>query len=327
MAKRSTKSKSKSTRSTSTGSQPVVAAGASSRTRVRREERKQQKRQQQQLMIIGAIIALAVVGAIIFFIVNQPADAPIPAGTLNRYDGIPQTVSEEGNPVLGNPDAPVRVEEFSSFACPSCEQFTEVNKDLIIQQVRAGVISFEFAPLPDFGSLRNGRGAARAALCAGEQGAFWEYHDILFDWHTRFGNTAFTQNRLESGAENLGLDVGRYNSCVTSDRVENLIQTSERESVERGVTGTPTVFVNGTAVADPYGGLAAAITSAYAASGLQAVPLGGGDEPDETVEPTAATEPEETDTPDETVAEETPEMTEEPVDAETTPEATEESGE
>lgn len=321
MTKRSSKSKSKTTRSASSGSSTPSAA-ATSRTRARREERKQQKRQQQQFLIIGAIVILAVIIGGVFLIVNQPASAPIPDGTLDRYNGIPQTVSEEGNPVLGNPDAPVRLKEFSSFACSSCEQFVDTNDDLILDQVKAGVISVEFSPLPNFGALRNGRGAARAALCAGEQGAFWEYHDVLFDWHTRFGNTAFTQNRLESGAENLGLDTGRFNSCVTSGRIEDLIQASESEATDRAIGGTPAVFVNGTAVADPYGALDEAISSAFAATGLPAIPLDLGEAIENTPEATEEMVPEETEAPDEAVIEETPEVTKEPTEADMTEEAT-----
>jgi len=63
--------------------------------------------------------------------------------------------------------------------------------------VREGVIAFEYIPLTT-GSIPNAVGASKAALCAGEQGAFFEYHDALFDWHSRYGMAWWLSTTLDS---------------------------------------------------------------------------------------------------------------------------------
>lgn len=303
-------------------------AGSSSRsrTRERRLERQRQKRQQRQITILLGIGAMAVVGVILFILINQPAEAPIPEGTLDRYEGIPQGRTEDGFAILGNPDAPVRLEEFSSFSCPGCAEFHESYTDIIKEQVSAGVISFTFIPMTT-GSIPNAAGAANSAICAGEQGAFFEYHDMLFDWHTRFGNQAFSQNRMSSGVENLGLNVGEYESCLGSSRPDDIMDAADQVANDRGVNATPTMFINGNAWAGT--DLEQDILSALAATGLSPVPLNTDDEPESAatpeVEATEETTEPEAETTEEAAATEDAEATEEPDDTATEVEATEEA--
>jgi protein-disulfide isomerase len=82
--------------------------------------------------------------------------------------------------------------------------------------------------------------AARAARCAGEQGKFWEYHRSLM---SRPGSLDVAG--LKSRAETLGIDVGRFGSCISSDRFDAAIEAELRQGSELGVTGTPAYFVNG----------------------------------------------------------------------------------
>src|SRR5690606_13276059 len=88
----------------------------------RKEERKKEKQRGQQLIIIGAVVLVAIFGAIIFALTSLPAEAPIP-DTLDRYDAFMTSTTDEGYPLLGNPDAPVSVYEYASFSCPGCADF------------------------------------------------------------------------------------------------------------------------------------------------------------------------------------------------------------
>ncbi len=224
--------------------------------KVRREEReKQRQRQQQQYLVIGLIIA-AVLVAGLFLISTRPADAPIPEGVTTAYEGLEIGVNDENFPRLGNADAPVQIEEFSSFSCPGCKQFHDDVFPAIVERVRAGHVAFTFVPMLT-GSIENAEGAARAALCAGEQGKFWEMHDVLFDWHGRFVNNAFTSNRLSSGAEALGLNMGDFNSCFSSEKITNIIGAGNA----KGIASTPTVRVNGQTVGLTAAEITAAIDS------------------------------------------------------------------
>ncbi|MFW5748931.1 MAG: thioredoxin domain-containing protein [Chloroflexota bacterium] len=287
----------------------TAAGGNKSRTARRREERKRQEQRRRMSMYAVILIIVAVVAVGLVVIINQPAAAPIPEGTSERYAGIPQGPDEDGFYVLGNPAAPVRVVEYSSFSCPACQMFYESAMDTLIQLVREGVISYTFIPRY-VGSYRNAEGAARAALCAGEQGEFFEFHDALFAWQTAYGNTAFSQNRLISGAEELGLDVGSFRDCLDSGRISEVISASNRVASDNGFVGAPITTVNGVQVETTVDALVTQVRSAQGNQPLVPLIPGTGDADD-------VTEPDEV-TPEATPdAEATPdtEATAEPEDA------------
>ena len=214
------------------------------RAQERREARKkQQQRQRLQVYAVGGIL-MVVVAIFVIILINQPAEAPIDDAILERYDGIPQSQSEEGFYILGNPAAPVRVVEYSSYSCPACQVFYENAMDDVIEFVRDGIISYMFVPR-FVGSFANAGGAAQAAFCAGEQGRYFEMHDALFNWQTAYGNNAFSQNRLVSGAENLGLDGGDFRGCLGSGRADSHMSAADARAGSLGFTGAPITTVNG----------------------------------------------------------------------------------
>jgi protein-disulfide isomerase len=96
--------------------------------------------------------------------------------------------------------------------------------------------------------IANGEGAANAAVCAGEQDAFWPYYDALFTWQSVYANTAFAQNRLTSGIESLGLDRAAWEACLRSDLPDRVVMSRD-EAAEQVVnfSGTPMVLINGAA--------------------------------------------------------------------------------
>src|SRR4029077_2088810 len=84
------------------------------------------------------------------------------------------------------------------------------------------------------------QGAAEASRCAGEQGRFWEYHDLLF------GDQAnLDRNGLIAKAAKLQLDAKQFDACVSSDKYKAAIQQDNQEGVRAGVSGTPGFFING----------------------------------------------------------------------------------
>lgn len=317
MAKSKSKKSSQKRKTGTTSSTSSSASSSKSLTRKRREERQRKKQRNRQLAVAG-IIALVIIVAIAgIFIANQPADAPIPEGTLERYDGIPQGVTSDGFARLGRADAPVRIEEFSSYSCPSCEAFWDSSFDEIVSLVREGKISFTFVPMLT-GSIQNAEGAQRGAICAGEQGMYFEYHDMLFDWHTRHGNRAFSQNRLRSGAEELGLDTGAFNSCLNSGRAGDIVDRGVDEAQSRGVVGTPETYMNGVQVDFSLPAtIRTQVDEAIAALGVVPIPITGEDDDGTDIEGEVTPEAEAdvpvedaTDEPDSDDAEMTPEAVE-----------------
>jgi protein-disulfide isomerase len=288
-------------------------AGGRSRTRERRMERQQEKRRQQIITLVILVVVVAVVAVGVIILRIQPAEAPIPAAALDRYDGIPQTLSEDGFPLLGRVDAPVRFVEYSSFSCPACAEFHGAAADMLIRLVREGIISFTYVPVST-GPIPNAEGANRAALCAREQGAFFEFHDTLFHWQGIYGNQAFSQNRLMTGAENMGLNRSQFESCVaSSQQVGNIINSASQVFQERGVGGTPGIFVQGVQFApfDNIQALEQRIMQALADTGQAPVPLTPTEpEIEEEVTPEAEITPEATEPAEEATPEITPEAEE-----------------
>ena len=86
--------------------------------------------------------------------------------------------------------------------------------------------------------------AAAASECASEQGRFWEYHDSLFSHTAGRGAGVFTKPKLKAYGAELGLDSAAFDSCVDSDRYEEYVRAQTELGRSRGVTSTPSLFVN-----------------------------------------------------------------------------------
>lgn len=175
------------------------------------------------------------------------AAAPFTHDTA-RYDGIEQSVSPEGFPQLGNPDAPVKIIEIGSFDCSACRSFHDLAMPVILERIQAGQVHFTYIPVFGTGSLPLGQRAAVASLCAAEQGQFWPYHDGLYGWQD-FGSLAFLDARLYNGATDLGLDVAAFDECLTAQTPVPVLQSAvDFVQTVPEFSGTPTVLLNGLSV-------------------------------------------------------------------------------
>jgi protein-disulfide isomerase len=140
-------------------------------------------------------------------------------------------------PVRGNPKAPVTVVEFSDFQCPYCVRARPtVNR---VRETYGVKVRWVFRHFPlDFHA--QAQKAGEAAACAGEQGKFWEMHDLLW------ANTAKLQVAdLKGHAATLGLDAPRFGQCLDSGRYSGLVAADLQAGQGYGVSGTPAFFVNG----------------------------------------------------------------------------------
>lgn len=156
-------------------------------------------------------------------------------------------VSAGDSPFLGQANAPVTIIEFSDFQCPYCGNFT---KDAFLQiksqYIQGGKVKFVFRnfPLPFH---ENAEKAAEAALCANEQGKFWDYHDKLFA-----NQNALTVDNLKTYAKDLGLDTSKFNSCLDSGTMEATAKKDAADGTSYGVGGTPSFFITkGSLSVDP----------------------------------------------------------------------------
>ncbi|MEO1444531.1 MAG: thioredoxin domain-containing protein, partial [Chloroflexota bacterium] len=215
------------------------------RSRKRAKERQQERKQRRQRLTLIGIGVGALVIAVVAILATRPAVVDVDEELLARYDGLPLTFTERGFPVLGNPEAPARLTEYSSFDCGACANFHENVSVNIIDRVRAGELAFTYVPVFGTGALPDGDRAAEAAVCAGEQGLFFEYHDLLFNWHQVNQAAAFTNSRIRAGAEALGMDMDEFEACRNSDRVQEVLDNARAAFSSSGAGGTPTILING----------------------------------------------------------------------------------
>jgi protein-disulfide isomerase len=239
---------------TVTEKQKKDAPLSSKQSAKQRREAARRRQQQNQRLLIGIVVGAIVVAGIIAVILNNLpiGDVTIPTNVGRDYVGIVDQegytgVTAEGFAYIGNPNAPVTVEEFASFSCPHCSTYAQSVFHGVLDKVKAGQLKWVYVPLPGYGGFDSTE-ATRGALCAGEQGKFWEMHDILFSWQTTYASGMNDRRRLAAGAEKLGLDMNKFNACLGSNNSSAVFDAANALATARGVQGTPTVFVDGTSL-------------------------------------------------------------------------------
>ena len=132
--------------------------------------------------------------------------------------------------------APVTIFEWSDYECPFCQRAQDVLQRL--QAEFPDTVRFVFKDFP-LRSHPNALPAALAARCAGTQGRYWEYHDLLF-----VGQPDLSRDHLIGYARRLGLEVPGFTECLDSGRFRDAVLAEQREGREAGVRATPTFFIN-----------------------------------------------------------------------------------
>ncbi len=171
---------------------------------------------------------------------------------------------------LGKANALITLVEFSDFQCPYCARAVPIIKELTAEYPDKIKWVFKNYPLA---SHADAPLAHRAALAAGEQGKFWEMHDLIFA-----GQGAIKRDDLLAAARKLGLDMPQFTAGLTTSRFQQQMSADREEGERAGVTGTPTFFINGTALvgAAPLAAFEQAIDSQLRALGRSpAQDLGG----------------------------------------------------
>lgn len=149
-----------------------------------------------------------------------------------------------GEPFKGGSRARVAIMEYSDFDCSFCAKYTrEIYPRIDEDYIKPGKIKYFFRDLPE-PAQTNALVKACAARCAGEQGKFWEMHELLFA-----AQSAPVGQDPKSYAQALGLDLGKFSECLSSGRYSDSIRRSAVGAGRMGIFGTPT-FLIGTLTED-----------------------------------------------------------------------------
>lgn len=178
------------------------------------------------------------------------AELPPTVGTSNASATATPAASRPAAPpsvqnahVRGRADAPVLIEEYGDFQCPPCGFFHPILKRIEGEYEAQVRVVFRHFPLPTI--HKHAIEAARAAEAAALQGKFWQMHDMLFEKQNEWKEAAEARTIFQKYARTLGLDLDKFTRDMDSAPVTTRVMNDEQQGTARGVTGTPSVFVNG----------------------------------------------------------------------------------
>ena len=142
------------------------------------------------------------------------------------------------DPKKGN--GPIEIIEFSDFECPYCQKAQPMIRELLAKYDGKVRLVWKDFPLPNH---QHAVAAAIAARCAGEQGRFWEYHDVLFE-----NQGALLPADLRRHARTAGVDVAKFDACLQTGKHREAIGQVLDSTSEHLVEVTPTFLINGRVV-------------------------------------------------------------------------------
>jgi protein-disulfide isomerase len=151
----------------------------------------------------------------------------------------PVTVSIEGGAIKGDRTAKITLVEFTDYQCPFCSRhFRDTMPQLVNEYVKTGKVRYVLRDLPLESIHPQAVKAAEAANCSGEQGKYWEMHERLFT-----NQNALAVAQLSDHAKAVGLELGKFNSCLESGKYTAKVRKDIADAQKAGATGTPTFFV------------------------------------------------------------------------------------
>ena len=214
------------------------------RKELRRQEKQAQKSQTVKSktfksVITWGLVALGIVLAIwgMLKLASTPVDNTPLAGAVTEDDWI-----------KGNPNADVILVEYSDFQCPACGLYYPIVKQLVAEY--EGEITFVYRHFP-LSQHQNARPAAYGSEAAGQQGKFWEMHNMIFDNQNSWSEASNAADIFRGYAQNLELDLAKYDAAVNSQEVKNKVDAHYTGGIQSSVTYTPTFYLNGQKIQNP----------------------------------------------------------------------------
>ena len=213
-----------------------------------RERRRQSEAQGRAFMIAGIVLVAVVVA----FFVIYPQLKPIAAIQPAEPHARPQVDRNS----TGDPNAPVKLVEFSDYQCPFCKRFWQDTEPQIIETyVKTGKVQFTYRSAGNWvsdsvnsqlgGNDTESQDSAMAAYCAADQNKFWEMHDTLFtNVLGEADGISFVKRRLQAIAKNIGLDMSAFNSCYSSAKYLDQINQDLKDARAGGIQGTPYFLIS-----------------------------------------------------------------------------------
>lgn len=188
------------------------------------------------MLLLFTILGAAVLG--VFLVVLLPDKAL----QDKELEEVPQELTEPNitfiDPIRGSIGAKITIVEYADYGCPLCRSVEPALQQFIAEAPNKRRLVWKDVASESLGieSLN----ASMAARCAQDQGKFWEYHDVLMS-----SSLSFTAERLSNIATQLELDSQTFENCMAQGVARPIVQHTTEEALALGITGTPTLFING----------------------------------------------------------------------------------
>jgi protein-disulfide isomerase len=183
-----------------------------------------------KIIIVAIILAALLIGGGWYYSTHKAPSASI---SEPQNSGTPSPT--EMGIAIGNPDAPITIDEYTNFLCPACASFAANAMPKIMDEyVKTGKAKFNIYIYPPIET-------SKAGLCAQEQNKFLEYHDYIFSHQSQVAD----ESDLVDFAVNIQMNQQQFSACLISDKYKNKIQKWYDEGNARGIDSTPTFFING----------------------------------------------------------------------------------
>lgn len=197
-------------------------------------------------IIIFVVLCAVILGGALLYRSRKSLEASgsNSVATAPKETATPRAIAPGAEPAhfRGGAEAPVILEEFADFQCPSCAALTKEVKSVAPEFGARLKIVFRNFPLTSI--HKHALEAAKAAEAAGLQGRFWEMHDLLYDTQSRWADAEDARPIFAEYARTLKLDLERFWRDMDSPQVNERILADMRRGRSLGVYGTPTVFIN-----------------------------------------------------------------------------------
>lgn len=190
-------------------------------------------------IVFGGIVSVVII-AIIASVLATPSDDQSLNLDMERNHGTISTAL--GSPILGSESAKITIVEFGDYQCHQCYNWFHNTKDSVVENyIDTGKANLVFVDLAFLG--RDSIKAASASYCAEEQGKYWEYHEMLYNFQEGIDSGWANSERLKAFALDLGLDMELFDNCVDSGKFTKRVQYNISEAKKQGASGTPTFII------------------------------------------------------------------------------------
>lgn len=198
----------------------------SKRKKIRERQRK--TKQQRKMITLGLIIIGAgLIAAVLIY----------PSTQFNTQFNTRYMANDNA---MGNPDAPIKIVEYSDYKCGHCGAFAYKTESLLVDAyVKTDQVYFVSRSVGMMLRSTESVLATEASYCAGNQNKYWEMHDLVFANQT----IPFSEAQLKKWAKTIGLDMDAYESCMDNNTYAERVNQDEADAKAEGVEGTPTFII------------------------------------------------------------------------------------